>query len=305
MTDIAEANIRRLDGALLLVFRELMRQRRATLAADRLGLSQSGVSHALARLREVFGDPLFLRRPHGLEPTRRALELAPKIDALIALAQEAVGREAVFDPARSNREFHIGSTEYLMPLLAAPLLHRMEAEAPGASVVFKFLLADEALAALKRGEIDLALGSFTEMPEGVRQELLFSDYAAVVARAGHPALQGSMTLETFASLGHVLVAPTGERRADPRLTALGVHRKVVAVVPRFLTAFAVVGSTDAIVMAPRPLARRYAEGFGLQVMDPPFEAAELEVSAIRRDGPPADPGIDWLLSRIREAASVD
>src|SRR5471032_1669569 len=98
MSDISQLDIRRIDGGLLLVFRELCRRRRTTAVAAHLGLSQSAVSHALARLRDLFGDPLFLRRPHGLEPTGRALELAPRIDALIDLMGPALRPDPGFDP---------------------------------------------------------------------------------------------------------------------------------------------------------------------------------------------------------------
>lgn len=307
MNDIADVNIRRLDGTLLLVFRELMRQRRATVAAARLGLSQSGVSHALARLRDVFGDPLFLRRPHGLEPTRRALELAPRIEALIALAQDAVGGESRFDPSRSTRQFHIGGAEFLIPLIAAPLLRKMEREAPNASVVFRFTIGEAALGSLQRGEIDLALGQFPTVPETVRREHLFTDDYAVVARKGHPALRGELDAKLFGSLGHVMVSPSGDTTGlvDPSLAAMGVRRRVVAVVPRFLTAFAVVAATDAVLFAPRPLAMRYASGFGLEIRPAPFLGLPLEVSALRRLDTPGDPGGAWLLERVREAVGVD
>jgi DNA-binding transcriptional LysR family regulator len=307
MNDIADVNIRRLDGTLLLVFRELMRQRRATVAAARLGLSQSGVSHALARLRDVFGDPLFLRRPHGLEPTRRALELAPRIEALIALAQDAVGGEARFDPARSTRQFHVGGAEFLIPLIAAPLLRRMEREAPNASVVFRFVVGEAAVGALQRGEIDVALGQFGAAPETVRREPMFTDHYAIVARKGHPALQGEVDVKLFSELGHVMVSPTGDTTGlvDPSLAAMGVRRRVVAVVPRFLTAFAVVAATDAVLFAPRPLALRYADGFGLMIIPTAFPGLTLEVSAIRRLDTPGDPGASWLLDHIREAIAVE
>ena len=109
MSDIDVNNIRRLDGGLLLVFRGLLRRRQTTAVALELGLSQSAVSHALTRLRDLFEDPLFIRRPHGLEPTRRALELAPRVDALIDLARETLEREGIFDPARSTRRFTLGA----------------------------------------------------------------------------------------------------------------------------------------------------------------------------------------------------
>src|SRR3990167_3430386 len=160
MSDIDSANIRKLDGGLLLLWRELMRQGRATAAGERLGLSQSGVSHALGRLREVFGDPLFLRRPHGLVPTRRALDLAPRIELLTSLTQEAMGGQGAFDPAASARQFHIGAADFVTSLVCAPLLSRLKAAAPGVSVAFRTLVGAAAFDALRRGEIDLALGRF-------------------------------------------------------------------------------------------------------------------------------------------------
>lgn len=105
MTDIDETKIRRLDFTLLLVFRALIRHRRTTVAAEQLGLSQSAVSHALSRLRDLFEEPLFLRRPDGLQPTRGALALAPKVEALLQLAGETVEGARRFDPATSERVF--------------------------------------------------------------------------------------------------------------------------------------------------------------------------------------------------------
>src|SRR5262245_7663517 len=105
MTDIDTNKLRRLDGGLLLVIRELLHERRASRVAESLGLSQPAISHALTRLRDLFDDPLFVRRPHGFEPTRRALELGPQIDALIGLAGQALTPDAGFDPAVSRRLF--------------------------------------------------------------------------------------------------------------------------------------------------------------------------------------------------------
>lgn len=300
---MTELDIRRLDGTLLLVFRELMRQRQATAAAARLGLSQSGVSHALVRLREIFDDPLFLRRPHGLEPTRRAADLAPQIEALISLAHEAVGGGANFDPATTTRRFRIGAAEYLVPLIGPALLRIFEREAPRASVAFDYLLGESALAAVEHGDIELALGAFDRSTAAGDRQPLIADEYAVVARAGHPDLTQGLDLQTFHRLPHVIVSATGEATspADTLLAALGVRRRVIAAVPRFLTAFTLVGATDALAFAPRPLAQRFAEAFALQVLQPPFESLSLNISAVRRAGPAADPGAEWLLQQVRNA----
>src|SRR3954447_13665127 len=118
--------IRRLDGSLLLVFRELLRRRRATEAADRLGLSPSAISHSLTRLRDLFDDPLFIRRPHGFEPTRRAEELGPQVEALLGLTQRTLSREAGFEPSNSARQFNFAAPEFVAALIGAELIHRMK-----------------------------------------------------------------------------------------------------------------------------------------------------------------------------------
>lgn len=301
MSDIADVNIRRLDGLLLLVFRELMRHRNASTAAKRLGLSQSGASHALARLRDTFGDPLFMRRSHGLEPTGLALEFAPKIEALIALAQDALGGATRFDPARSTRQFHVGAAEFLISLTAARVLRLTEREAPNASVVFRHFLGQEAVGALQRGEIDIALGQFNALPDTIVRETMFTDRYVVLARKDHPALRDGLDVSLFGRLSHVSVSAVGDagQIIDPVLASLGVRRRVVGVVPRYLTAFGVVAATDAVVMAPRMLAERYAEDLGLMAIAPPFDALPFEICAIRLRETSRDAGAAWLLDRLR------
>ena len=305
MASIEEQTIRRLDGMLLLVFRELLRQRRGIVAAERLGLSQSGVSHALRRLRDVFGDQLFVRRPYGLEPTRRALELAPQVDALIALAQTAVANGGRYDPESSAREFHIGSAEFMIPLLASPLIHAMEAASPNVSAVFRHLEDQEALSALRSGEIDLLVGPVEGAPDDIVCEPLLTAAYAAVAREGHSALDGGLSLAAYGSLSHVVVfgSPT---RAIPHaiLMPSGVKRRVVAVVPRYLTAFAIVAATDAIVIAPRPLAARYAQSFALRIAPLPFEIAPLRILAARKSAKPGDAGVEWLLGLLKAPATT-
>lgn len=300
-----ERNVRRLDGTLLLVFSELLRQRTATAAGERLGLSQSGISHALARLREIFDDPLFVRRPRGLEPTGRALELAPRIEALIGLAHEAVAGNSAYNPARSTRRFHIGGLENVMPTIAAPLISTLEAEAPAASVMFRFLLPDDALAALASGDIDLAIGQFKDCPEGMVRETLFQDRYVVVARAGHPMLREPLDLERFCQLPHLLSAPAGAQPGpfDRRLAELGLRRRVAVTAPRLLTAFALAGSTDAVLVAPQRQAEQHAQAFGLGAGPLPAGVGDLpfDVSMVRLGGPICDPAVEWLAARLREA----
>jgi DNA-binding transcriptional LysR family regulator len=300
MSDIDTLNIRRLDGNLLLVFRELSRTRRTTEAARRLGLTQSTISHALARLRDLFDDPLFVRRPHGLEPTRRALELAPRIDALIDMAGAVIGRNGGFDPARSERRFRIAASEFVTALIGAPLVKTFAREAPRASFSVEFLLGRSTLDVLRRGEIDLVLGQFLTLPAGFESEVLYEDRYCVVARKRHPRLRGTIDPATYASLPNIFVGPSGETGItdatlpDPRVVS------TVALVPRWLTALTMVAASDAIATCPRRLAERQARLLGLQIIDARFAGPRFAVSAVRRAGH-VDAGLDWLLAAVRAA----
>src|ERR1700728_509826 len=173
MADIDQLDIRRIDGGLLLVFRELCRRGRTTAVAAHLGLSQSAVSHALGRLRDLFGDPLFLRKPHGLVPTQRALELAPRIEALIDLMGAAVRPAPGFDPALSSRWFRLAATEYAHEAIGGKLVGLTRGAGFGGGFMFQFMRGYRALDALRRGQLDLVLGRFEQLPAGFAGEALY------------------------------------------------------------------------------------------------------------------------------------
>jgi DNA-binding transcriptional LysR family regulator len=300
MSDIDNDDIRRLDGGLLLIFRELLRRRRVTDTADALGLSQSAVSHALARLRDIYGDELFTRRPHGLEPTRRALELGPRIEALIELAGATLRAEAGFDPASTDRRFIFSAPEFVLALVGARLLQRLRAEAPNASFVALDQAREVAFEALRRREIDFALGRFGAHRVGFAIEALYEDRYCVVARKGHPAFKsGRISQKAFMETGHVFSGSPSEGDPDDA-DAIG-EIKWQAVAPRWLPALAMASQSDAIVTCPRRLAERLAPVFGLQILKAPFVSNRIAVSVARRAGE-TDAAVSWFLDAVRWAA---
>lgn len=314
MADFDFNDIRRLDGGLLLVFRELLTHRRATTVARRLGLSQSAISHALGRLRDLFGDPLFIRRPHGLEPTRRALELGPRINALIELAGETLSAETRFDPARSRRRFHLAMPEFIASIIGGPLVRQFQAQAPNATFLCRRLLIDLAVAGVRRGDIDLAVGQFNRLPPDLVAEPLYTDEFRVIARQGHPTVRAPLSLQTYAATPHVFCgeppdAAAGEAAYDPaRLAeaygALPPHGliRTAAYVSQWETAMLTVASSDAIAECPGRLASRWADRLGLQVLEPPYDPRTPPVLAVRRAGL-KDPAVDWLLDQVRAAVN--
>ena len=306
MSDIDSDEIRRLDGGLLLVFRELIRRGRTTAVAAHLGLSQSAISHSLARLRDIFGDELFLRRPHGLEPTARAQVLAPRIEALIELMGAAIRPDPGFDPALSGRWFWLSGTEYVHGVVGGALVQRIRESAPTGGFTFQYLRGHRALDALRRGQLDLVFGRFESLPHGFSADDLFEDRYCVVARQGHPKIDGAIDVKTWRRTGHVFVgtlAPTDEV-IGPAIGEDPMPRQgdvtYTAIVPRWEMALDMVASSDAIATGPRRLAERLAPRLGLQVLDPPQLAPPWTISMIRRDN--ADPGLDWFREQVKAAA---
>lgn len=300
MSDIDTNKLRRLDGGLLLVFRELLRTRRASLTADKLGLSQPAISHALGRLRDLFDDPLFVRRPHGFEPTRRALELGPQIEVLVGLANTALSPDSRFDPARTTRHFRFGAPEFVIALIGGALINRLKASAPNVTFSLGHGSEEEVFRALRSGEGDFALGRFGAARPGFVVEPFFEDQYCVVARWGHPRVNGAIDEAGWRAIGHVFAYNPSETADD---NSEDPSFRMTAAVPGWLTALLLVASTDSIATVPRRLAERHAGMLGLQVLDMPIPPSTVAVSVMRRRGV-SDPGVVWFLEQVRAAAGA-
>ena len=299
MSDIDNDHLRRLDGGLLLVFRELLRTRRATVAGDRLGLSQSAISHALNRLRDLFDDQLFVRRPHGFEPTARALELGPQIEQMIEIASRALSPQGGFDPSTSARMFSFGAPEFVTGLVGADLINRLKIQAPGVSFAIGHTTEEDAYRALRQGQMDFALGRFGAARPGYVTEPLYEDVYCVVARKGHPTITGAIDEAGWRDTGHIYAWSQSE--TAPSEAGKLTHVTMLAAVPHWLTVLMLVASSDGVATCPRRFAQRHAAMLGLQVLDPPFEPDQISVSAVRRAGL-RDEGVEWFLDQVRQAA---
>jgi DNA-binding transcriptional LysR family regulator len=312
MDEFDQLQIRRLDGGLLLVFRELLLRRRATDAANHLGLSPSAISHALSRLRDLFGDPLFVRRSHGLEPTQRALDLGPQVDAVIAALGRAVAGDPAFDPARSTRRFRIGCPTQFATLVGDRIVDAFRQQAPHISMSIRPAYLERALRAVRRGEADVALGVFDRIPRGLVAQRLYDDEYCLIARKDHPSVQGKVDARAYARIGHVFVGNPDGYLADEtpvdRDTLEATYGSIPgpdrvstqAYVPEWETVMLIVSGSDVLGECPRRLATRFGPRLGLQILDSPFPPFRFTVQAVRR-ADVADPGLDWLLERLREA----
>lgn len=307
MNDIDFMKLRRLDFALLLVFREVLQHGKAAAAAERLGLSQPAISHALSRLRDLTGDKLFLRRPNGLQPTAAALALAPKVEALLRLADAAISGKPEFDPASAKRVFRVSANDFAGSLLAAPLLADFAARAPGAKLSIQFAAGAAGFKALRENRLDAMIGRFDSLPEDLAGTVLFIDEYRVVARAGHPALREGLDLDRYLALPHLLISFSGDLSGtiDRHLRRLGQHRQVAAGLPMFLAGFAAVSGSDLIATAPRRLVARFAPSFGLASFPPPLAIDPIVMELVRSKANLRDPGLGWLVERIEAACAKE
>jgi DNA-binding transcriptional LysR family regulator len=303
MSDIDEIVLRRLDLTVLLVFLGLMRHRKALDVAGQMGLTQSSISHSLKRLRDAFGDPLFLRRPHGLEPTAVAVALEPKIRLVVDTLAEAMKGEAEFDPSTNRSTVVLGSYDNQMATILPSLLKRLCHAAPGMRMIVKTVGRQDAIRALEAGDIDLALGYLWSVPETCLSEHLYEDGYLVVLRQGNSLRDLAWTAETYAAAKHLVVSPAGKLSGivDLELERHGLSRQVVVAVPLFFAALATVAATDLIATLPSRIVRAHAAGFGLLVRDPPIPVRPFPVSATRHRRNARSGLHAWLVEQVRQS----
>ena len=303
MLDIDEIALRRLDLTVLLVFLGLMRHRKAVDVAAQMGLTQSAISHSIKRLRDIFDDPLFLRRPAGMEPTAVAIALEPKIRRAVETLSEALTTETQFDPKAEAGVIQIGAYDNEMATLVPGLLQRARAAAPGLRFAIRSLGRQAALAALEAGELDLALGFIWDLPDRFQADPIHEEGYAVVMRADHPLTGAKWGLEAFCAADHLIVSPTGDLTGvvDQALEQIGRTRRVAASVPLFFPALATVASSDMIATLPGRLVAAHAARFGLVTRQPPLTIRPFTVAAIRHQRNAKSAKHDWLLAMLAAA----
>ena len=279
MSDLSISELRRLDLTLLLVFLGLIRHRKAAAVADELGLTQSAISQALKRLRDIFGDPLFLRRPHGLDPTATALALEEPVARAVDALRGALGAARSFDPRQATGILRIAALDAEQAVLIPPFAARLRNAAPGLRLSVLPLGRGDAVEALTDGRADLGVGFLWNAPETICQSLLYDEGFLVAGRPDALPDAPVIDLEAYCAADHVLISPAGDLRGvvDDRLQAVGRSRRILLGLPAFLPALAAVAASGALVTLPARVARTFAPGFGLVTAAPPIEVRRLSL----------------------------
>ncbi|OFZ90469.1 MAG: hypothetical protein A2W21_05570 [Betaproteobacteria bacterium RBG_16_66_20] len=294
-------NIQGLDLNLLRVFDAVLRDHSVTAAARHLGLTQPAVSNALARLRALLEDALFVRTPSGMDATPFARELAEPVRQALALLESALAHGPGFDPATSTRAFRfymsdLGQVEFL-----PPLVERAQRVAPGLRLEAVALEVEDISDALAAGAIDLAVGFLPGLGPPVRRQPLFRDRYVCLMRADHPAAGARLTRKAFLEASHALVSYKGGHRViEEALERTGLARKIALRVPHFTVVPMVLERSDLILTLPSRVARVYQQRGNFKSLPPPVPIAPADVAVHWHGRFERDPGNRWLREIIVE-----
>ncbi|MBK6999956.1 MAG: LysR family transcriptional regulator [Rhodoferax sp.] len=293
------------DLNLLITLDVLLAEGNVTRAAQRLRLSPSAMSRALARLRETTGDPLLVRAGRRLVPTPRALELREKVSQLVQEAQAVLRPTKTPDLKQLVRTFTLRTSEGFAENFGPDLIARVGVAAPG--VLFRFVQKlDKDSAQLREGTIDLETGVVVStMGPEIRAQALFRDRFVGVVRLGHPLSQGEITPTRYATGRHISISRKGleMQSIDEALSLIGLEREIAAIVGGFSTAVAMARACDLIASVPE----RHTGNLraGMHTFSLPFTTPEFTVSLLWHPRFHADPAHRWLRGLVMESCSVD
>jgi DNA-binding transcriptional LysR family regulator len=309
-------NFRTLDLNLLRIFNEVMAERNLTRAARNLSLTQSAVSNALRRLREVMADDLVVRAGYGVEPTPHAQAIWPAVrEALESL--QAVLAPTSFDAAQADISFVLAMADATATLLVPPLIRTIESQAPGVSLRVLPLTTRDPRPVLASGELDAAIGHFpvviAEMAQRSMQEVaptafgferLYDGRYVCVMRRDHPLVDTELTLERYCEAHHLLVSFSGRPFGfvDQALAALKRRRRIVITVNQFFTAGQVVANSDLLTVLPERFVASTGIADELTIRPLPFEVPVLHVDLLWHRRQQQRAAHVWLRKQVLAAA---
>lgn len=294
--------MREFDMNLLRVVTAIHDEGSVSGAARALGISQPATSAALARLRAVVSDPLFVRTARGMEPTPRAIRLVATAREVLNRVARDVLSEAPFDPATSTVNFTVAMSDIGEMVFLPRLLDHVRTHAPHASIrsvsVPPALLEE----GLESGEIDLAVGYFPDLLKNNHfQQRLMTHYFICLLRADHPIRGAKLTMEQFLGLGHAVVRAEGRSQEifERVLQARGIERKIVLRTPHFMSIPMIIARSDLVVTVPHALGMHFTRyESNVRVVEPPFPIPPIELRQHWHLKFNKDPKVLWLRSTV-------
>ena len=286
-------NFAALDLNLLRVFDAMMMELSTVRAGGRLGLTQSAVSAALGRLRQIMQDDLFVREGNRMVPTPRALALQEPIRTALRQMEEALSSAAGFDPGTADRDFVLAGSDYVSAFLMPRLARVVRPEAPDVTLQMLDVPAQQVVPFLSKGRVDVAVERQMETPDWIGHAALYRSFIVATARKGHPALarQGiapgdRIPADVYCTIPQVILSTDGTKTGsvDPELRRLGLSRSVRMTVPHFHAVAIAVASSDLLGNVPVHFARYAASLLDLNLYLPPFDPRSWRCGCIGTAG---------------------
>lgn len=298
--------LREIDLNLLVAFDALLRERHVTRAADRLDMSQSSMSLALAKLRDQLRDDILIRSPSGLVATQRAEEIWPKVRTAIDACKEVFQPPAAFDPATATHNFRLIVIDYIDLLVMPLVMRRLREEAPQVTVEMLQPKPHNFGDIMAAGELDLALSYFPAPPDFLKARKLFSDRFVGVGASRNRALDGTLDAAQFCALPHVTIEPEGAQiynvLIEEALAPMGLRRRVQMVKPSFLALPFLLETTDMVSCLPERLAKRMGNMADVKAVDLPFELQSFDVRMLWHPRTAKSAAHEWFRSLVVECA---
>ncbi len=294
-------NLKNIDLNLLVVFEAVYAAGNISHAASQLGLSQPAVSNALRRLRDLIGDPLFVRDRVGVKPTLKADSMVAPVREALGLIGRHFGAAQELDLASYRRVFRLLMIDALEPILMPPVLRLVDAKAPGISFECRPAFRTDFVTDLLSGSIDLAVYVYpVNAPQIVCVPVIYVD-PVVIARKDHPAIKGKLDLATFQALGHIILTDEvrGFAHVERDLVAHRVPRRAVYSVTKLWSMPPMVQRTDLISIVPRLFAEDVAASFNLAIHEPPSPLSAQYLYMMWHARSTDDAGHAWLREALQ------
>jgi DNA-binding transcriptional LysR family regulator len=289
-------DIRNVDLNLLVIFDVMAKHRSVIRTADAVGLSQPATSAALARLRILFTDALFVRAGSEMKPTPRALELAPAVHRVVDAINRDILQQSAFDPTRAERTFTILTPDIGEIAFIPGVLKRLRHEAPNVRLHAVSMPRKAAAEALTSGMADLAVGFFPDLQKsGFFQQRLFKTSYVCIACASNRQIEKRLTMKQFIAAKHVVVSPDGrEHTLDRVLEEKGHRRRVMLELSHFMSLLAILPNSDLIATVPDDIATAVARYIKIQRIELPFRPPVIDVQLFWHRRMQDDPANKWL-----------
>jgi DNA-binding transcriptional LysR family regulator len=293
-------HLHEIDMNLLVTFNQLMIDRRVSKVAEEFGMTQPGVSNALAKLRRIFEDDLFLRTPAGMVPTPFAEQLAEPVAYALAMIQSGLNQQLTFDPRKVKGEMTIGMTDIGEIVFLHKLLERLSQAAPGVRLSTLRNTAVNLRDEMEVGKVSLAIGYLPQLKSGFFQRRLFHQRYVCLFRKGHRLEKPALAMSDFVSAEHLVIVSTGtgHSKVDELMERAGIERVIRLTIPHFVSVGHILSGSNLVATVPEQLAVELSEPFGLVYRPHPVKLPQIAINVFWHAKMHRAPANQWLRGMV-------